>query len=386
MPSIILSDNGVSSGSAGIKTSGSNDGTLALQTTTAAGTATTAQTIGTNQVTTFAQAANLPNTFGFKNRIINGRMEIDQRNAGASFTPTDGSYGLDRYLMSQTAAGKYTCQQNAGGVTPPVGFKYYMGMTSTSAYSVGSTDFFGIQQRIEGYNTNDLNWGDANAKDCSLSFWVRSSLTGTFGGAVRSGNFLLAYIFSYTITAANTWQYVTVSIPGPTTGTFDSSTGIGLSVLIAISSGSSYQDTPGSWLSGSSKLAPTGQTSVVGTNGATFYITGLQFEVGKAATSFDLRSITQELTLCQRYFFIINRLNTPAGGYSGNRILLPPSGNFRTTPTALITSCYALEDGAPQTAPTFVLNNNLGVGYSSNADYTRSNTAYSTYVQLSAEL
>ena len=241
------------------------------------------------------------NASSFKNRIINGNMAIDQRNAGASFTPTDGSYGLDRMLMSQSTAGKYTCQQNAGSVTPPLGFAYYMGMTSTSAFSIGTTDFFGFQQRIEGYNFNDWGWGTANAKNATLSFWVYSSLTGTFGGAIRSGNFGIAYIFSYTITAANTWQYVTVSIAGPTTGSWGGSNNLGCGVLFSIACGSGYQDTPGSWLSGSGKLAPTGQTSVVGTNGATFYITGIQFEVGTVATSFDVRSIGTELALCQRY-------------------------------------------------------------------------------------
>jgi hypothetical protein len=218
MPATILSDNGVSSGSAGIKTTGSNDGQLALQTTTAGGTATTAVTIGTDQSVTFAQAANLPNTFGFKNRIINGGMVIDQRNAGASVTFDNGVYPVDRFRSNASQTGKATAQQNAGSVTPPSGFSNYLGITSSSAYSVSSSDYFTIQHNIEGLNVSDLGWGAAGAQTVTLSFWVRSSLTGTFGGALSNSAFNRSYPFSFTISAANTWEQKSVTIAGDTSG------------------------------------------------------------------------------------------------------------------------------------------------------------------------
>jgi hypothetical protein len=155
-----------------------------------------------------------------KNRIINGAMVIDQRNAGASVaTTTTGNqiYTIDRWAYQCSAASKFTIQQNAGSVTPPAGFSNYLGCTSTSAYSVASGDYFSIQQRIEGYTTADFAWGTAAAQTVTLSFWVRSSLTGSFGGAIRNDNGRY-YLFSYTINSANTWEYKTVTIPGDTSG------------------------------------------------------------------------------------------------------------------------------------------------------------------------
>ena len=240
--------------------------------------------------------------YGFKNRIINGAMVIDQRNAGASVTPTDGQYSLDRYLFGVSQTSKLTAQQNAGSVTPPVGFSNYLGVTSSSAYSITSTDFFDIQQRIEGFNTSDLAWGTANAKTVTLSFQVYSSLTGTFGGCIRNSAQNYSYVFSYSISSANTWTQISVTIAGPTAGTWIGGTnGVGMIVQFSLGMGSTLSNTAGSWYSGNYR-APTGSVSVVGTNGATFYITGVQLEKGSTATSFDYRPYTTELQLCQRYY------------------------------------------------------------------------------------
>ena len=309
MPSTILSDNGVSSGSAGLKTTASNDGILALQTTTAGGAATTAVTIGTNQAVTFAQAANLPNTFGFKNRIINGAMVIDQRNAGASVTPTASQYSLDRWNLSLTAASKFSFQQSS---TAPTGFSNSLLFTSLSAYSVGSSDFFLANQWIEGFNTADLMWGTANAQTVTISFWVRSSLTGTFGGSITNSGQTRSYPFTYTISSANTWEQKSVTIAGDTTGTWLTTNGRGIGVWFGLGAGSTYSSTAGAWAAGAYYSA-TGATSVVGTNGATFYITGVQLEKGSTATSFDFRSYGTELALCQRYYY----RNSQSGSATG---------------------------------------------------------------------
>jgi hypothetical protein len=236
---------------------------------------------------------------GFKNRIINGAMVIDQRNAGASVTP-NGTYTLDRWLGDNTQTSKFTVQQNAGAVTPPVGFTNYLGVTSSSAYSVLTGDTFYLAQRIEGYNIADLAWGTANAQTVTLSFWVRSSLTGTFGGSIFNAAGDRSYAFSYTINAANTWEYETITIVGDTTGTWLTTNGIGLQLNFGLGVGSAFSGTAGAW-SGSTLYAPTGATSVVGTNGATFYITGVQLEVGTQSTSFEYRPYGTELVLCQRY-------------------------------------------------------------------------------------
>ncbi len=237
-----------------------------------------------------------------KNRIINGAMTIDQRNAGASVSGNN-VYTLDRWTTPVSASGKFTVQQNAGSVTPPAGFTNYLGVTSSSAYSVTSSDYFAISQVIEGFNTADLNWGTANAKTVTLSFWVRSSLTGTFGGAIRNSAGNRSYPFSYTINSANTWEFETITIAGDTSGTWVGATnGVGLTLFLGLGVGSSFSGTAGAWNS-NNNLSATGATSVVGTNGATFYITGVQLEVGSTATSFDYRPYGTELALCQRYYW-----------------------------------------------------------------------------------
>ena len=239
---------------------------------------------------------------GYKNRIINGGMVIDQRNNGASVTPSSSvTYTLDRWQANNSLASKFTVQQNAGSVTPPAGYTKYLGVTSTSAYSLLSTDYFTIVQMIEGQNVSDFAFGTASASTITLSFWVRSSLTGTFGAGVSNGVGTRSYVFNYTISAANTWEQKTITIPGDITGTWLTNNGIGLQVTFALGIGSTYSGAAGSW-SSSNYASVTGATSVVGTNGATFYVTGVQLERGSNATSFEFRDYGRELQMCQRYY------------------------------------------------------------------------------------
>ena len=240
----------------------------------------------------------------FKNRIINGGMVIDQRNAGAATANTISGYTLDRWQVLQSTTGKLIVQQNAGAVTPPAGFTNYLGITSQSAYSVGSSDYFLLTQYVEGYNMADFAWGTASAQTVTLSFWVRSSLTGTFGGALINGAYAYTYPFTYTISSANTWEQKTITITGPTAGTWLTTNGTGIQARFLLGAGSTQvSSTINQWVS-SGYQGPTGATSVVGTNGATFYITGVQLEKGSTATSFDYRPYGTELALCQRYCFV----------------------------------------------------------------------------------
>jgi hypothetical protein len=253
----------------------------------------------TGSVESYMRGANLD--FGMRNRIINGAMQIDQRNAGAAVTPTNTQYTLDRYWawLSQTA--KLTVQQDSSANTV-AGFTSSLKVTSSSSYSVTSSDYFAVVQTIEGFNIADLAWGTASAKPVTLSFWVRSSLTGTFGGSLMNSAQNYSYPFSYTIAAANTWEQKIITIVGPTAGTWVVNNGKGIQVNFGLGVGSENSGTAGAW-TGTGIISTTGAVSVVGTNAATWYITGVQLEEGSQATSFEYRHYGTELQLCQRYYW-----------------------------------------------------------------------------------
>ena len=243
------------------------------------------------------------NNVTFRNRLINSAMVIDQRNAGASInnTNTGTQFSVDRWAVYGDQNSKFSIQQNAGAVTPPAGFTYYLGMTSSSAYTVGAAEQFKVYQNIEGYNMADLGWGTAGASSVTLSFWARSSLTGTFGGSLINNSNNRSYPFSYTISTANTWEYETVTIAGDTTGTWGTTNGIGVAVQFSMGTGSGKSGTAGAWAA-SNLVSVTGAVSVVGTSGATLYITGVQLEAGTTASPFEYRQYGTELFLCERYF------------------------------------------------------------------------------------
>ena len=291
-----------------------------------------------------------------KNRLINGAMVIDQRNAGASVTPAN-TYTLDRWQGVVSQLSKFTVQQNAGSVTPPSGYKNYLGVTSSSSYSVLTGDYFMISQRIEGYNFADLMFGTASAQTFTFSFWVRSSLTGTFGGSFQgaASATLRSYPFSYTIISANTWEQKTVTVAGDTfTNTWDSTNGIGLFVNFGLGAGTSASGTAGAWASANYANA-TGATSVVGTNGATWYVTGVQLEVGSTATPFERRLYNAELANCQRYCPVFDMgsggLNDISRGFAATSTLSDFTLSLlvtpRVPPTGITTSgTFGVGNGA----------------------------------------
>jgi hypothetical protein len=238
-----------------------------------------------------------------RNRIINGDMRIDQRNAGASVTvnSTTVTHPVDRFFgQGQSTDGVFTLQQSS---TAPAGFSTSVVATVTTAdASVGTTQFYLFGQRIEGFNTSDLSFGTASAKTVTLSFWTRSSLTGTFGGVLTNDGFTRSYPFTYSISVADTWEYKTVTIAGDTTGTWVGSTnGVGLRIFWGLGVGADRSGTADAW-AGVQYLSATGAVSVIGTLNATWYVTGVQLEAGSVATPFERRQYGQELALCQRYF------------------------------------------------------------------------------------
>jgi hypothetical protein len=256
---------------------------------------------GTTGITLDGQF-NSASSMGFKNRIINGAMVIDARNAGAEVNPAvANAYYVDRWFATSSAASKFKIGQNAGAVTPPTGFINYLGLTSLSAYTVGAAESFSVRQRIEGLNVADLAWGTASASTVTLSFWVYSSLTGTFGGALKNSANNRSYPFSYSIPVASTWTQISITIAGDTSGTWLTTNGTGIQLIFSIGTGSTLSGTAGAWAA-SNLASTTGAVSVVGTNGATWYVTGVQLEKGSTATSFDYRPYGTELQLAQRFY------------------------------------------------------------------------------------
>jgi hypothetical protein len=303
--------------------------------------------------TSSGQILGAGNSTAFKNRIINGGMVIDQRNAGTSYTQVNGLYNLDRWdgnsYNGGAATNKFSVIQST---TAPTGFQTSLLVTSLSASSTTTSDIYNIEQKIEGYNFADFLYGTSNSKTLTLSFWVQSSITGTFGGALKNSARNRAYPFTYTISSANTWQYITLTIPGDTTGTWVGATnGIGLWVSFGLGVGSSFSGTAGAWTTGD-LFSATGASYIISTNSATWYITGVQLEVGSTATAFDYRPYGTELALCQRYFQTTYPSGTPLGSTSPTYTLaietisqattsyLPIGWNMpvvmRTTPTATL--------------------------------------------------
>jgi len=245
----------------------------------------------------------VPSSSFKRNRLINGNMVVDQRNAGASVSSANGGYYVDRFVYSTNVNGKFTVGQNLNAVAPPAGFSKYLGFQSNSAYSVGASDYFAVGQQIEGLNVADLAWGTASAKTITLSFSVYSSLTGTFGGVIKNGGATRSYPFTYTISSANTWTNISVTVAGDTTGTWATDNTAGLIVYFGLGVGSTFSGAAGSWAA-ASYISATSAVSIVGNLNATFYITGVQLEVGTKATPYEMQIYSDQLAQCQRYYEI----------------------------------------------------------------------------------
>jgi hypothetical protein len=301
---VIKTDDGVARISVANDGAVSIDGNLAVDTiTNEAGTGSPSLPNGLT-----VGGVNYPTTgpLSNRNKIINGAMVIDQRNAGAAVTPTFDAYTVDRWRVLINQPSKFSAQQDASVI--PAGNAASLKITSLSAYSPVAADYFAVTQNVEGLNANDLDWGKATAKSVTLSFRVYSSLTGTFSGAIQNSAFDYGYVFTYSIASANTWTDVSVTISGPTAGTWLTNNGVGLRVIFSLGMGSDRTTgTTGSWQA-ANVWAATGSVNVVGTNGATWQITGVQLEAGTVATPFEHRSFGQELALCQRYFYSVGGL------------------------------------------------------------------------------
>ena len=275
---------------------------------------------------------------GFRNRIINGAMVIDQR--GSASSPVATGYGVDRFTYGNSGAGVVTFGQST---TAPAGFINSSLVTVTTAdSSIANADIYYIYQQIEGLNVADLGFGTASAQTVTLSFWVRSSVTGTYGAVITNSAGNRSYVSNYTISAANTWEQKTITVAGDTTGTWLTTNGIGLSIRWGLAAGSNWQGTAGVWGTANA-VCSSSQVNFMATVGNTFFITGVQLEKGSTATAFDYRPYGTELQLCQRYYYKIvpGSPDSEFGAMCGNQNTTVADGIFmfpvtmRTPPTAL---------------------------------------------------
>ena len=250
---------------------------------------------GTNGIT-YNDGSLQPSAPVGKNKIINGNMAINQRGSGA----LENGFLVDRFSIGSSQASKGSATVQTADV--PAKFTSALKYTSSTAYSVLATDYFFVTQKIEGNNIADLNWGASDAQTITLSFWVKSSLTGTFGGALRNSAFNYNYPYTYTISSANTWEKKSVTITGPTSGTWLTTNGKGIDVWFSLGMGTTYSDAAGAWTTTAGLGSATGATSVVGTSGATWLVTGVQLEAGTTATPFEHLQYGQQLAMCKRYY------------------------------------------------------------------------------------
>ena len=286
--------------------------------------------------------------FGFKNRIINGAMVIDQRNAGASVTAlTDGTgaFAVDRFRYGQSGGNAVTLQRVT---TAPAGFinslKVTAGTSSTPSYSQ-------LAQRIEGLNMTDMGFGLSTAQTITLSFWVQSSVTGTYSVSLRNSSADRSYIATYTINSANTWEQKTLTIAGDTTGTWLTDNGVWAYLVWDLKGGGT--GTAGSWTA-SGNTSTSGSTGIVGTSSATFYITGVQLEKGSTATSFDYRPYGTELALCQRYFQMYSGSSITNGFGAGRQTTTTTSRIWIAYPSMRATPTFAYSGTVYLDAPAGV--------------------------------
>ena len=271
-----------------------------------------------------------------RNLIINGAMVFDQRNSGSSVTPSNTNYIVDRFRVDISQASKFTSQQVSDA---PDGFEKSLKITSSSAYSVGAGDYFVLLQSIEGYNVSHLNFGSSAASTVTLSFWVKSSLSGTFPASLRNSGVNRSQIKTYTVSSADTWEYKTLTFAGDTSGTWLTNNGVGLQVLWSLGGGSDFENSTDTWIS-EADFTTSGSVDLVATNGATWQITGVQLEVGEKATPFEHRSYGDELARCQRYHLEIpaetsNYLAQTTNSYTRLSLLFPQT--MRAAPTVAAT-------------------------------------------------
>ena len=258
----------------------------------------TADSINTSGIVT---ATAVVSDFQPRNMIINGAMQINARTNGTlTINSSTGQYPCDRWVARGEGGSKAYTIQKTSIASSGRGVRNSIKVTSSQAASVGNYDIFNVRQKIEGFNIQRLNLGEAGCASMSLSFTVRSSVAGTHSGAIQNHQQNRSYPFTYTL-VANTWKDVKITIPPITSGSFDEGTGVGLILVFDMGCGNEFRGTAGQWNTAQDEGA-TGAVRILETNGATWEISKVQLEEGTVCTPFEKRMVTQETALCERYY------------------------------------------------------------------------------------
>ena len=290
--------NAKTSGAGGLETTADNTGNINIQ--SGGSTVMSVTSSGVAVTGSFSQNGGVYSTQpSFRNLIINGDMRIDQRNAGSAVTSATNVYLTDRWQLQISGTTNTPSFQQV--TDAPTGFQYSLKATSNGSETIAANQAVTPRQRLEGFNVAHLLYGTANAKTITVSFWVKSSLTGTWNVSVSNDNFTRGYIKEYTVSSANTWEYKTVTIPGDTSGTWNINNTTGLILMFPVDTGTDLNGAANTWLAGNYRTTA-GSNRLLETSGATFYVTGVQLEVGTTATDFENLPYDVELARCQRYF------------------------------------------------------------------------------------
>lgn len=396
-----------------LSTTLAGDFTISQGTATLGTTGATAATYGTTsdipRITVDAKgritsATTVTAPVGFRNRIINGDMRIDQRNAGASVTLPDGlsnyAFPVDRWCAARATNGTATAQQST---VAPNNYTNSIVYTTGGSITPNSGTAAYLIQFVEGYNIADLGFGTSSAKAITISFWVRSSVDGTYGASLTNSASNRSYPFTYSISSANTWEQKSITISGDTSGTWLTDNGRGIALIFDMGSSSTFRGTAGSW-SGSQLYGVTGTVQLNTNSNATFYITGVQLEAGSTATDFERRPYGTELALCQRYYYQSNSSLTSGitvGGsaffnafnateaFGSNKFAVP----MRTTPSLSFYDNVGVKDSVHRcgigntgaTVSPYYINNNGWDYITKSSAWAAGNVIAATF-SVSAEL
>jgi len=361
---------------AGAVTSANIQTSVALTTPTM-----TSPTISSGPLTIGTTALGAGDSSAMKNRIINGAMVIDQRNAGAAVTTT-GSYPVDRFYVNNSSDATFSAQQSTD-VPTGQGFVNSLKVTyPTGDASIGATQYSNIQQNIEGFNVADLGFGSSGAKTVTLSFWVKATVAGQYSYAIYNSAENRINPQPFTINASNTWEFKSITYAGDTTGTWLTTNGKGLTVTVYTALGSNFLGSAG-WNAGGT-YGVTGQANAMASNGNIFAITGVQLEVGSSATGFEYRQYGTELILCQRYFQKTNPDNVSlrCGGLNGVVYSTTNCGFYYTMPVQMRTAPSIARGGTND--DFYIAGISTNVSGTFNSTTTSVGTVWAETINLSA--